>query len=206
MGERTGVEVHAVATALAGAVPVPFVGGYAQALTRGAAFRRIARAHGVRLTGGARDALAAPWGSAGRTSGLVRLALRRVAAPLLIASRLEQATRLLLDARLFDHYLAVADARGWRQVEGTKRGPMSRAEAERIRAALAAAPGGSLRGLVREIGPEARRALGEVQDGSEERNPLERLVDGALEFAASLPEDAVDGARARFEQALESAR
>ena len=49
------VGVHALATAAAGALPVPGLDRYLRALTRGAALRRVASRRGVRLTPDARS-------------------------------------------------------------------------------------------------------------------------------------------------------
>src|SRR5690606_25929324 len=72
-----GVMVYAAASGLLTSVPVPFLDSLLGGLARGAALRRIAGRHGVRLTREARDVLAAPRGAgAGATAGraLPRLA------------------------------------------------------------------------------------------------------------------------------------
>ncbi len=195
----SGIQAHAIATALAGAIPIPLLGGYAQRLTRGAAFRRVARAHQTRLGGGARDVLARPWHE---PAGLLRLVLRRIAAPIAMASRAEEAARLMVDARLFERYLEIAPDRGWRE----RGSAMSRSEAEQVRRALAASLRGSTRDAIKDVPTGVGRAWSELKADHEARDPLERLVDGLLDLASEFPAGALDAAGERFDRALESGR
>ena len=108
------VGVHALATAAAGALPVPGLDRYLRALTRGAALRRVASRRGVRLTPDARRILAAP-PSASSKRRVAGMLLRRFAAPMRLVARAEDATAVLADAHLLDGYLREAAERGWRR-------------------------------------------------------------------------------------------
>ena len=196
------VGVHALATAAAGALPVPGLDRYLRALTRGAALRRVASQRGVRLTPDARRILAAP-PSASSKRRVAGMLLRRFAAPMRLVARAEDATAVLADAHLLDGYLREAAERGWRR----RGAPLDGREARRLRAALdaarrsaaydalRAAPGG-LVGTARE----AAQALWKPGDG-EDRPPLERLVDTVLDGLAEGPEDVLEALWEGFEDA-----
>ena len=153
------VGVHALATAAAGALPVPGLDRYLRALTRGAALRRVASRRGVRLTPDARRILAAP-PSASSKRRVAGMLLRRFAAPMRLVARAEDATAVLADAHLLDGYLREAAERGWRR----RGAPLDGREARRLRAALRRAlhrrPAGALLEMFRRL-----RAMGASFEG-----------------------------------------
>ena len=201
-GEGPRVAVYSVAVGLASAVPVPFLDRALSGLARGAALRRVAARHGVRLSGKAREILSAasPKGDARSVSRhVLRTALVQLVAPLRIASRIEDALATTAAALLLDHYLATS--------KREPRAPIDVTEAKRIRDAmqdgavvgafdsLRAAPAG----VVKAITSSLRAA---AKPDAEDRSPAERLVDALLDEAADAPADVVVRMQAAFDRAL----
>lgn len=194
-----GLAIYAAAAGLASAVPVPVLDTLLGGLARGAAMRRVAARHGVRLSRDARRLLAHPPPAADRRVRLARRVLTRVVAPLRVIRRVEEGLGALAAARLFDHYLRTSDRRPG--------APLEAAEAARVRAAIGRAavegafdsardaPGGFYR--------TARDAVATLlEPGSDDRTPLERVVDTLLDAAADAPDDVGDRVLERFDAAL----
>lgn len=202
VGGGSPMAVYAAAAGLAAAVPVPFVDSALGGLARGAALRRVASRHGVRLAGEAREILSRPlaaersrsWGAS-----VVRRSLARIAAPLRIAVRLEDALMTCVAALLLDHYLATADR---------ERGaPIGVDEARRLRGAIEHAAVAGAAGSLREAPGRFWTALREALRAAatpdpEDRSPAERLVDALLDAAADAPGEMGERMRAAFDDAL----
>ncbi len=200
--ERPQIAVYAAAAGLATAVPVPFLDVALTGLARGAALRRVAARHGVRLAGEPREVLSRPLSAERRSAlqaHLVRRAVAQLVAPLRIAARMEDALLTFVAALLLDHYLATSPR---------ERGaPIGVEEARRIREAMEraalAGPFASLRdaphGFWRTIVDGVRAA---AKPDAEDRTPVERLVDAVLDAAADAPGEVADRMRRAFDAAL----
>ncbi len=200
--ERPGnVGVYAVAAGLSAALPVPFLDALLAEAARGAAMRRVAARHGVRLTREARRALASPGkADGGRQARVVRSILSRVLMPLRFANRIEDGLRSFVSASLLDHYLATADRRSGQ--------PMAEAEAHRVRRAMdAAAVEGLFESLKRTpegAGHVVSRLVDAFRGGDvEDRTPVERVIDAVLDVVADGPAELVAEVKARFDAAIE---
>lgn len=202
--EVPGLGVYAAAAAFLSGIPLPVVDGVLSDAARGAAFRRVAEAHGVRLGAGARSALVAQTympKSSGRTlARAARSIAQRAFIPARVATRIEMAARSMVETRLFSLYLDVAPRR-----EGA---PLGVHEAERIRAAMneslregLADVTAALASRLKQAG-SALRGLRRADDPHDDRAPLERLVDALLDVAADLPLEAQGPLEARFLGAL----
>jgi hypothetical protein len=197
--------VYAVAAAFLSGIPVPIVDGLLSDAARGAAFRRVAASHGVRLGAEARKALVSqPYMPKERGRTIARAArsiVQRAFVPARVATRVEMASRALVEARLFELYLSTVDRR-----EGA---PMGVHEAERVRKAMSTALRDGLSEVSAGILARLRQVAGAVvaarrsDDPLDDRAPLERVVDSLLDLAADLPRDALDPVEARFLSALE---
>lgn len=195
------VTVYAALSGLAAAVPVPLIDGIVAGLARGSAMRRVAQRHGVRLTREARAILAAPGLRArgGKADArLLRTLLTRFIPPVRFATRAEDVVATALSAVVLDHHLAHAERRP---------GPMTEAEARRVRnamdtaivdgafAALRDAPRGAL-----ESAQQAMRAFRD--DDLEERGPMERVTDALLDRLADAPDELLARLFDAFDAAL----
>ena len=130
---------------------------------------------------------------------LLRAALTRALSPIRIASRLESGVASFFTVVLLDHYLRTSDRRSGM--------PLDELEAERIRRAmesaladsgieaLKTAPLGAL-----ELAARSVRSAAAVD--TEDRGPVERLIDGLLDGLADAPGDAIDRLTEVFDAAL----
>ena len=190
--------VYAAAAGLASAVPVPWLDRALSELARGAAVRRVAARHGVRLTRDARTVLAASPARGARSMRPAGKLLARATAPLRVASRLDDALSTWATAVLLDHHLATS-ARpshaplGADEARRIQRAASS-AEVEGALAVLRATPGSVVRTIV-----EAFRSVGTAD--FEDRTPAERFADVLLDAAARSPA----GARAELVEAFGAA-
>lgn len=197
--------VYAAAAAFLSAIPVPLVDGILSDAARGAAFRRVAATHGLRLGEGARRALvggSTPEKKNRRT--LVRAArsmVQRVFIPARLATRLEMASRTLVEARLLDLYLETVPRR-----EGA---PLGAREAAKVRASMDEALREGLSGVTGALTTRIVEARGALTGGAsraeaahDDRALLERLVDTLLDLAADLPHEALEPIKARFTEAM----
>jgi hypothetical protein len=200
--ERPGsVGVYAAAAGFAAALPLPFVDALLAEAARGSAMRRVAARHGVRLTREARRVLSSPspW-EGGRPLRVVRSLVSRVLLPLRVANRIEDGLVAFASASLLEHYLVTADRRPG--------APMVEAEARRVRRAMdEAAVEGLLRTLRRTpegVGRLSRDLIDAVRGrDTEDRTPVERLIDGFLDVFADGPGELAGEVKARFDRALE---
>ena len=198
----TSVGVYAVIAGLAAAIPLPFVDEFLSSAARGAAMRRVAARHGVRLIGEARSILSQPTLRAtggGKRVRWVRSAVLRVLAPLRIASRLEDGATAMVAASLFEHYLKTSDR--------NNRDIVDAAEAKRIHRAIEKATMGS----VLDFGKAAPSAVvSAVTDGvkalrqedEEDRGTAERAIDAVLDGLADVPEAWRASLVDRFDKAI----
>lgn len=193
---RTNAGVYAAAAALLQSVPIPLVDTHLAETARSSVFRRIARAHGVRLDREARPILIR-LPDAGKVGLRRRVALRagrtliqRFLIPARLLLRLETAARTLVEAHLFELYLSRRES---------ERPRIGVVEASDIRSALDEA--------TREGLPELLSALvdslAKISERSapfeeEDRNLLERGVDTLLDAIADLPDDLLLPFEARF--------
>lgn len=199
------VAVYATAAGLASVVPVPWLDDMLSGLARGAALRRVAGRHGVRLDKKARAILAAPEAPERGTGGgrrLVRSVAARLVAPLRVIKRVEGGLSAFASALLFDHYLTTAERR-----HGA---PVLPDEAWRVRAAIDAATVGGVAQAMRRVPIGTWRAFSGAAKAAvaldeEDRPPLERTVDALLDAAADAPDDLASHLRAKFDAALEAA-
>lgn len=200
-----GIAIYAAAVGAATAVPVPFVDRALAGLARGAALRRVAERHGVRLSRGARDVLT----GAPIARGPKRRLLRRVVtgvvtsalAPIRLASRFDDALSMWAAAVLLDHYLAVVRTGSRTRPIGPEEARLVRqaidsAEVEAVLESLRAAP----RSLVDAVGTAARSVTAVDR---EDRSPAERVVDTLLDAAATAPDSIAVGLCRAFEGALD---
>jgi hypothetical protein len=197
--------VYAAAAALLSSIPVPIVDGLLSDAARGAAFRRVATRHGVRLGAGARGALVAhPYMPKKRGRTLARAArsiVQRAFLPARMATRVEMAARSLVETRLFELYLDTAERR-----EGA---PLGVREAERIRAAMNEAVREGLAGVTGALVVRLRGAGSALvgarrpADHLDDRALVERLIDALLDLAADLPLEALEPIKSRFLVALD---
>lgn len=198
----SGAVVYATAAGVLSAVPVPFLDGMLAGVARGSAVRRVASRRGVRISRGARSVLAQVGLTRHTGSGgarLLRAALTRALSPIRIASRLESGVASFFTVVLLDHYLRTSDRRSGM--------PIDELEAERIRRAMEAALADSgIEALktaplgVLELAARSVRAAAGVD--TEDRGPIERLVDGMLDGLADAPQDAIDRLTELFDAAL----
>ena len=199
-----GLSVFAATAGAVSSLPIPFLDRRLVMLVRGAAFRRVARLHGVRISSEARRVLVAPsHGSfpplARRLVGrLVTRAFRSVRA----AGRLEEGVRTWSDSVLLDHYLASG-----RRTPGA---PLLEGEAIRVKSAMASAAVTSVLGLLQDspvtLPGALRRAIEAVWNlDAEDRTPLERGVDALLDAAADVPLELVERLSETFDSALAEA-
>jgi hypothetical protein len=192
--------VYAAVSSLVATVPLPILDRWLVTLVRGAAMRRVAERHGVRLTPKARTVLSGTSASnekSSRARSLVRTAVERVLSPLRVVGRIEDAIGTVIAASLFDYYLATAD----------RAGPITEAEAKRVRKAIESA---EIRGLFLAL----RSAPGAAADlvttsvktvvrADDDRTPAERLADALLEGLSRAPDGFLERARLAFDRALE---
>lgn len=195
------VGVYAAAAGLAAALPVPFVDALLSEAARGAAMRRVAARHGVRLTRDARRVLAAPGQlEGGRKARVVRSVLSRVLLLVRMANRFEDAIAAFVSASLLDYYLKTSGRRSG--------SPMTEAEARRVRRAMDVAAMEGVLGSLRRT-PEGAGALAstlaDAFRGSdvEDRTPVERVIDAFLDVLADGPSELVSEVKARFDSVLE---
>lgn len=201
-GADGAVAVYATAAGLASVVPVPWLDDVLCGLARGAAVRRVAGRHGVRLDKRARAILAAPEAperGAGKARKLVRAVAARLVAPLRVVKRVEGGLSAFASALLFDHYLATADRRPG--------APVLVDEAWRVRAAIDAATVGGVAQAMRRVPIGTWRAFSGAAKAAialdeEDRPPLERTVDALLDAAADAPDDLASHLRTKFDAAL----
>ncbi len=200
-GKPGNVGVYAAAAGLAAALPVPFLDALLAEAARGAAMRRVAARHGVRLTREARRALSSPGRlEGGRQARVVRSILSRVLLPIRMANRFEDAIAAFVAASLLDHYLQTSDRR-----PGS---PMAAAEAQRVRRAMdvAALEGvvGALKRTPEGAGHVASSLADAFRGGDvEDRTPVERVIDGFLDILADGPSELASEVKARFDAVLE---
>jgi uncharacterized protein (DUF697 family) len=192
--------VYAAVSSLVAAVPLPILDRWLVSLVRGAAMRRVAERHGVRLTPKARTVLSST--SAAKETGsrarrLVRTAVERALSPVRVVGRIEDAIGTVVAAALFDHYLETYH----------REGPIAEAEAKRIRAAIESA---EIRGLFLALrsapGAAADLVTTSVRtiiDADDDRTPAERLADALLEGLSRAPDGFLGRARQAFDRALE---
>jgi hypothetical protein len=156
----------------------------------------------VRLTPKARTVLSGTSASkqtGSKTRRLVRTAVERVLSPLRVVGRIEDAIGTVIAASLFDYYLATAE----------RAGPVTEAEAKRVRAAIESA---EIRGLFLALrsAPGAAADLvttsvKTIVESDDDRTPAERLADALLEGLSRAPDGFLDRARRAFDRALEEA-
>jgi hypothetical protein len=199
-----GLAVYSAAVGLTTAVPLPLVDRFLTGLVRGAAMRRVCLRHGVRLGREARDILGRPDRRRGQSDGallVVRSILERAVAPLRVFARADDAVATLLSALLLDHYLHTAPRAMGAPLMGAEarrlRRAMDSAAAQALASSLWSAPAGVLRTVL-----EALRAALTID--TEDRDPLERLVDTALDAAADAPLSLAERMREAFDVALRS--
>jgi hypothetical protein len=198
---RGPLGVYAVAAGLASAIPIPVLDSALGGLARGAAMRRVAERHGVRLRPDARELLAQPMGASarGRRGRIVRAVALRVLAPLRVPARIEEVVETILSAALLDHYLTRAD-----RPAGA---PLHLDEARRIRRAIDAAgtrtAAASVRSMPRSL-LDAVRDAGRAAVGfdDEDRTPAERTIDTLLDALADAQRGVSDDLRRAFDAAL----
>ncbi|MEO0321673.1 MAG: hypothetical protein AAF447_01855 [Myxococcota bacterium] len=200
---------HATVAAFAAALPIPLLDDVLGRLARGSALRRVAKGHGVALRPDARQRLAEaapPLLQALPGGGITRRVLVRVATPLRVWGRAEAGVVAMLDARLLDHYLAIAPERGWREAGA----PLALVEAESLLAAMKAAREGGLPRSLLAFPVRFAASLSDLPstlrgDDDEGRNRVERAMDTLLDAFADAPPGAWEAVTARFERALEAA-
>jgi hypothetical protein len=193
------VGVYAAAAGLATAVPLPFADRVLSGLARGAALRRVAKRHGVRLTRGARDILSGGRVSQDPKGRWLRSAISSALAPLRIASRVDDAVSTWAAAILLDHHLTTA--------ERPRGAPLSRDEAVAIRHAMDSAEVHAVLEALRLAPSGVARAIGDalraaVELDTEDRSPVERAVDTLLDAAADSPESILERLRGAFDHAM----
>lgn len=196
------VAIFALAAGLSAAIPIPVLDSILSGLGWGSAMRMVAARHQVRLTQEARTVLGAPRGHADepdvnkrRVIGL----LKRAAAPLRVVHRIENALVAFTGAFLFDHYLRTSDRR-----EGA---PLGEAEARRVRSAIDAA---SIDGFVLSLRKAPMGIVGIAVDAvkvavtldTEDRPPLERVMDHLLDAAVESHSDMSQALEKRFDRAF----
>ena len=206
----SGLPVYAAAAGVISALPVPFLDARLVALVRGAALRRVAHRHGVRLSAEARAVLAAPDPRVASPSiprRLVQTVLRRSLSSVRIAARVDDGLSTWAAALLLDHYLRTAARSATSPLPAP---PILEGEAKRLRSAMSsAAVRGAVR-LLRDV-PSAvpgilRNAFGAAMTfDSEDRTPVERTVDALLEALADAPAGVGDRLREAFDTALAEA-
>ncbi len=113
--QRRTIIARALAGALAGALPVPFLDDWAIGTIVGGGYRRIARAHGVDIDGDAIKNLVhgtthppsiADMAASGVAFRLAGRAARRMLLALATINRARSAARTFVTMTLFDHYCA----------------------------------------------------------------------------------------------------
>ena len=205
-GESTSVGVYALIAGLTAAIPLPFVDEFLSSAARGAAMRRVAARHNVKLVGDARKILSQPTlrvTGGGRRARWVRSAVLRVLAPLRIASRLEDGATAMVAASLFEHHLKSAD-RGENPTLDVR-------EAQAIHQAIEKATMGSVWDLGKAVPAALVSAVTDGvkalrEDDDEDRGTAERAFDAVLDGLADAPEAWKSALVARFEKAMSSGR
>ncbi len=200
-GREGSVGMYAAAAGVLSALPVPFLDSMLASLARGAAMRRVAQRHGVRLDPAARDLLARGDEPMAQVKGLriVRSLAARFVAPLRLVNRAEEALSAFSAASLFDHYLRTADRR-----QGA---PLTEAEARRVHQAMKGAAGkgatDALKGVPLSVVVTFKAAVdaARAQD-AEGRPPVERVVDALLDSLADAPDGVNEAIERRFDEAL----
>jgi hypothetical protein len=192
------IVVLAAASALGGAIPLPFVPRRIRIAVRGAIAHDLAAQHGLSISADARHALAAAEAE-GESNGPMRRALGfiagralarvGVAAPLMMAlGPARAAYETLAFGRLFEHYLRAHRRRSahaeHRRIEAD--------EARRVRRLID-------RAALRVAMPGLSATREGYEAPEELRDPVERAVDGVLIGLARLPE----AAGARLDAALD---
>ncbi|MCB9661287.1 MAG: hypothetical protein R3B40_17475 [Polyangiales bacterium] len=197
------VGMYAAAAGVLSALPVPFLDSLLASLARGAAMRRVAQRHGVRLTPAAREVLARGEDSLRTEKGLrvVRSLVGRFVAPLRIWNRAEEALGAFSAAALLDHYLTTTDRR-----EGA---PLDEDEARTIQRAMKGAAGKGAADALRGVPMSTFIALKAGVDAATANDPegrpaVERMVDALLDALADAPDGVSDAIRQRFDEALAS--
>ncbi|MBK6576521.1 MAG: hypothetical protein IPG17_10040 [Sandaracinaceae bacterium] len=195
------VGMYAAAAGVMSALPIPFLDTLLASLARGAAMRRVAQRHGVRLEPAARDLLARGDDALRTEKGLrvVRSLIGRFVAPLRIWNRAEEALSAFSAAALLDHYLVTADRRPG--------APLTEDEARRIQHAMKGAAGkgatDALKGMPMSTFVALKAAVDAARSADPEGRPaVERMVDALLDALADAPEGVTDAIRARFDEAL----
>lgn len=198
------VGIYAAAAGVLSALPVPFLDSLLASLARGAAMRRVAQRHGVRLEPAARDLLARGDDGLRTEKGLrvVRSLIGRFVAPLRIWNRAEEALSAFSAAALLDHYLVTADRR-----PGS---PLTEDEARRIQHAMKGAAGkgatDALKGMPLSTFVALKAAVDAARSSDPEGRPaVERMVDALLDALADAPDGVSEAIRARFDAALSEA-
>lgn len=194
---RTNAGVYAAAAALFQSVPIPLIDSHLAETARSSVFRRIARGHGVRLDREARVILIR-LPKPGKVGLRRRVALRagrtfiqRFFIPARLLLRLETATRTLVEAHLFELYLA------GRKSERPRIGTI---EASDIRSALDEATREGLPELLGALVDSLSKLGGgsKAFEEEEDRSILERGVDTILDAIADLPDDLLIPFEERF--------
>lgn len=195
------VGMYAAAAGVLSALPIPFVDSLLASLARGAAMRRVAQRHGVRLEPAARALLARGDDGLRTEKGLriVRSVVGRFVAPLRVVNRVEEALSAVSAAALLDHYLTTADRRPG--------APLTEDEARRIQQAMKGAAGkgavDALRGVPLSALAACKGAVDAVRGSDAEGRPtIECLVDALLDALADAPDGLSDAIRNRFDDAL----
>jgi hypothetical protein len=202
-GERGegNVAMYAAAAGVLSALPIPFLDSLLASLARGAAMRRVAQRHGVRLEPAARDILARGEDSLRTEKGLrvVRSLVGRFVAPLRVWNRAEEALGAFSAAALLDHYLLTAERRPG--------APLTEDEARRVQRAIKGAAGkgaaDALKGAPLSTFIALKTALDAATTADAEGRPaVERLVDALLDAFADAPAGVSEAIQLRFDEAL----
>lgn len=195
------VGMYAAAAGVLSALPVPFLDTLLSSLARGAAMRRVAQRHGVRLEPAARVLLARGDDGLRTEKGLrvVRSLIGRFVAPLRLWNRAEEALSAVSAAALLDHYLVTADRRPG--------APLSEDEARLIQQAMKGAAGkgavDALKGMPLSTVAALKAAVDAARGSDAEGRPsVECIVDALLDALADAPDGLSDAIRARFDLAL----
>lgn len=204
-GERGegNVGMYAAAAGVLSALPIPFLDSLLASLARGAAMRRVAQRHGVRLEPAARDLLARGEDSLRTEKGLrvIRSLVGRFVAPLRVWNRAEEALSAFSSAALLDHYLQTAERRPG--------APLTEEEARRIQRAMKGAAGkgaaDALKGAPLSTFVAFKAAVDAARANDPEGRPaVERMVDALLDALADAPDGVSEAIRQRFDAALSS--
>ena len=200
--DKAPIGMYAFVAGLTAAIPLPVIDELLSSAARGAAMRRVAQRHGVKLSHDARKILSQPTLRAtggGKRARWVRSLVGRVLAPLRIASRLEDGATAMVSASLFDHYLRTSDRPEGQRVDG--------AEAQRIHRAIEKATMGSAWDVGKAVPMTIKTAVSDAvqafrDDDEEDRGAVERVVDATLDAVADAPDVWRQGMLGRFEKAM----